>query len=96
MIKGFAFRAIDDSMDPAYRTGDLVFARTWLEPLAGHDIVLIGDTGVGGIADAVFARLVAVKGDNLMLRQFGSGRAWQEVRSRWARTAVVVGCYRRL
>jgi len=96
VMQGFAFRVMDDQMEPAYRPGDLVFARTGLEPLPGQDVLLLGAPGPEGAAAAVLAHLVSIGGEQLMLRQFGSGNAWQEPRSRWPRVAIVVGCYRRL
>lgn len=96
VMQGFAFRVMDDQMESAYRPGDLVFARTGLEPLPGQDVLLLGAPGAEGAAAAVLARLVSIGGEDLMLRQFGSGNAWQESRSRWPRVAIVVGCYRRL
>ena len=96
VAQGFGFRVIDNAMDPAYRPGDLVFARPGLEPLPGHDVVLLSAPGDSGDIAAILARFVMMEGETLLLRQFASNDAWQEPRSRWARVAVVVGCFRRL
>jgi SOS-response transcriptional repressor LexA len=96
VIDAFAFRAVDDSMAPAYRLGDVVFVHSGIEPQPGHDVVLLGNPREDGVTLARLARLASVDGASLVLDSLNPRSSQTVDRGAWSRCGVVVVCFRRL
>jgi phage repressor protein C with HTH and peptisase S24 domain len=92
--KAFAVYVIGDSMDPAYRHGDMVFVHPALPALRGDDVLL---TKQGGDREmvAMIKHLVGWNDRHWRLKQYNPEREFQVSRSEWQQVHVVVGKYNR-
>jgi phage repressor protein C with HTH and peptisase S24 domain len=92
--KAFAVYVIGDSMEPAYRHGDMVFVHPALPALRGDD-VLLTKQGSDRELVAMIKHLVGWSDRDWKLKQFNPEREFQVSKSEWPQVHVVVGKYNR-
>lgn len=92
--KAFAVYVIGDSMEPAYRHGDMVFVHPALPALRGDD-VLLTKQGSDRELVAMIKHLVGWSDRYWKLKQFNPEREFQVSKSEWPQVHVVVGKYNR-
>lgn len=92
--KAFAVYVIGDSMEPAYRHGDMVFVHPALPALRGDDVLLTKQGGDRELV-AMIKHLVGWSDRDWKLKQFNPEREFQVSKSEWPQVHVVVGKYNR-
>src|SRR5690606_29174189 len=80
--KAFAVYVIGDSMEPAYRHGDMVFVHPALPALRGDDVLLIKQGGDRELV-AMIKHLVGWSDRHWKLKQFNPEREFQASKSEW-------------
>lgn len=93
VAKSYAVYVVGDSMDPAYRHGDMAFVHPSLPLLRGSDVMLIRDEG--GQMVAMIKQLVSWNEKHWRVRQFNPEREFQLSRQDWQQANVVVAKYNR-
>lgn len=92
--KAFAVYVIGDSMEPAYRHGDMVFVHPALPALRGDDVLLTKQGGDRELV-AMIKHLVGWSDRDWKLKQFNPEREFQVSKTEWPQVHVVVGKYNR-
>lgn len=95
---GYGIYVVGDSMEPAFRQGDLALVHPNLPPKPGDEVVICSLDGNGEFY-AVIKQLVRVTADNWVLRQYnpqpGEPAEFSLDRKEWPTCHLVVGNYRR-
>jgi hypothetical protein len=91
--KAFAVYVVGDSMDPAYRHGDMAFVHPSLPLLRGSDVMLLREEN--GQMMAMIKHLVSWNERHWRVRQFNPDREFQLNRQEWQQAHVVVAKYNR-
>lgn len=95
---GYGLYVVGDSMEPAYRQGDLALIHPNVPPKAGDEVVVCS-TDVDGEHYAVIKLLVKVTGEKWHLKQYNPGpdepAEFTLDRREWPVCHLVVGNYRR-
>ena len=73
MKDAFAFYAVDDSMAPRYRLGELVYGVANKPPARGQDCLVELHSGMGFLRE-----FSARTGDSLLCRQLAPARDWEQ------------------
>lgn len=94
VAKAFAVYVVGDSMDPAYRHGDMVLVHPGLPALKGDDVLLIRHESDRAMAGMV-KHLVGWNDRHWRIRQFNPERDHQVSREEWQQAAVIVGKFNR-
>lgn len=94
VAKAFGMYVVGDSMEPAYRHGDMVFVHPSLPPLRGDDVVL---TKLHADRDmcALVKTLLGWNDRHWKLKQWNPEREFQLSRQEWQQVHVIVGKYNR-
>ena len=95
---GYGLYIVGDSMEPAFRQGDLALIHPNLPPKAGDEVVVCS-IDVDGEHYAVIKLLTKITADRWHLRQYNPGpgepRDFTLDRKEWPICHLVVGSYRR-
>jgi len=87
-----------DSMNPAYRHGDMALVHPGLPPQRGEDVVLFDHplTEIeDGQAEAIIKHLVGWTSTEWQLEQYNPPREWSDLKANWPTCHRVVGSYKR-
>lgn len=93
VAKAYAVYVVGDSMDPAYRHGDMAFIHPSLPLLRGSDVMLVREEN--GQMVAMIKHLVSWTGRHWRVKQFNPVREFQLSRQEWQRASIVVAKYNR-
>ncbi len=91
---GFGLYVAGESMEPAYRQGDIVLVHPSMPARRGDDVVLV-HVDAHNDRHALLKRLVDWSDDNWTVRQFNPDETFDLHRQHWRWTHVVVGRYSR-
>ena len=91
---GFAMYVVGDSMEPAYRQGDMILVHPHRPANQGDDVLVVKADG-NGRHDALIKQLVSVNDDGLRVRQWNPARDFVIPRREVFAVYVVVGRYNR-
>ena len=91
---GFAFYVIDDSMEPLYEQGDVVFVHPHKPPQAGNNVVVLS-VAADNTMKAMVKRLVKFDDSGWKLRQYNPAKDFTLKRRDWPHCYRVVGKYDR-
>ncbi|BBF93351.1 XRE family transcriptional regulator [Blastochloris tepida] len=90
----YGILVVGDSMEPAYRQGDMALVHPGLPPARNEDVVLY-DHPPDGNCEAILKHLVAWTSTEWILRQWNPPREWSEFMIDWPTCHRVVGKYSR-
>lgn len=90
----YGLLVVGDSMEPAYRHGDMALVNPGRPPGRGDDVVLY-DHPPDGEAEAIIKTLVGWTEKEWLLKQYNPPKEWRELKADWTTAHLVVGCYRR-
>lgn len=93
VAKAYAVYVVGDSMDPAYRHGDMAFVHPSLPLLRGTDVMLLREEN--GQMVAMVKHLVSWNERHWRVRQFNPEREFQLSRQEWQQANVIVAKYNR-
>jgi phage repressor protein C with HTH and peptisase S24 domain len=93
VAKAYAVYVVGDSMDPAYRHGDMAFVHPSLPLLRGNDVMLLREEN--GQMVAMIKHLVSWNERHWRVKQFNPEREFQLSRQDWRQANVVVAKYNR-
>lgn len=94
-VKGaYGIFVVGDSMEPAYRHGDMALVHPGLPPARDEDVILY-DHPPDGSAEAIIKRLVSWNAREWHLRQFNPRNDFSVFRADWPTCHRVVGKYAR-
>lgn len=93
VAKAYAVYVVGDSMDPAYRHGDMAFVHPSLPLLRGSDVMLLRQEN--GQMVAMIKHLVSWSERHWRVKQFNPEREFQLSRQDWQQANVVVAKYNR-
>jgi len=93
VAKAYAVYVVGDSMDPAYRHGDMAFVHPSLPLLRGSDVMLLREEN--GQMVAMIKHLVSWNERHWRVKQFNPDREFQLSRQEWRQANVVVAKYNR-
>lgn len=91
---GYGLLITGESMDPAYRTGDMALVNPNLPPQRDTDVILYHTPpGDGGETEAIIKRLDGLNDREWTLEQYNPRRTFKEYRADWPICHRVVGKY---
>jgi phage repressor protein C with HTH and peptisase S24 domain len=93
VAKAYAVYVVGDSMDPAYRHGDMAFVHPSLPLLRGNDVMLLREEN--GQMVAMIKQLISWNERHWRVKQFNPEREFQLSRQEWQQANVVVAKYNR-
>jgi phage repressor protein C with HTH and peptisase S24 domain len=93
VAKAYAVYVVGDSMDPAYRHGDMAFVHPSLPLLRGSDVMLLREEN--GQMVAMIKHLVSWNERQWRVKQFNPEREFHLSRQEWQQANVVVAKYNR-
>ncbi|HEX2116998.1 MAG TPA: S24 family peptidase [Alphaproteobacteria bacterium] len=93
VAKAYAVYVVGDSMDPAYRHGDMAFVHPSLPLLRGSDVMLLREEN--GQMMAMVKQLVSWNERHWRVKQFNPEREFQLNRQQWQQANVIVAKYNR-
>ncbi len=94
VAQAFAVYVVGDSMEPAYRHGDMVLVHPSLPPLRGDDVLLVKHQPDRDMI-AMVKNLVGWNERSWRLKQWNPAREFQVSRQEWQQAHVIVGKYNR-
>ncbi|HEX6978286.1 MAG TPA: S24 family peptidase [Alphaproteobacteria bacterium] len=94
VAQAFAVYVVGDSMEPAYRHGDMVLVHPSLPPLRGDDVLLVKHQPDRDMI-AMVKNLVGWNDRSWRLKQWNPAREFQASRQEWQQAHVIVGKYNR-
>lgn len=92
--KAFGVYIVGDSMEPAYKHGDMVFVHPSLPPLRGDDVLLIKHHADRDMV-AMVKTLHGWNDHHWKLKQWHPAREFQASRREWQQVNVICGKYNR-
>lgn len=93
VAKAYAVYIVGDSMDPAYRHGDMAFIHPSLPLLRGNDVLLVRHEGHQMVA--VVKHLVSWNEKHWRVKHWNPERELQLSRQEWQQANVIVAKYNR-
>jgi phage repressor protein C with HTH and peptisase S24 domain len=93
VAKAYAVYVVGDSMDQAYRHGDMAFVHPSLPVLRGNDVMLLREEN--GQMVAMIKHLISWNERHWRVKQFNPEREFQLSRQDWRQANVVVAKYNR-
>ena len=91
---GFAVYVVGESMEPAYRQGDMILVHPTRPPYRGADVLLTRRLEDGTLA-AMIKELVRWTAEVWVVRQHNPAREFELDRADWQQVQVVEGRYNR-
>lgn len=97
--RGFGVYVTGDSMEPAFRHGDMVLVHPSRPPRRGDDVLLVHHDVIQLVADvagsdALVKRLVTWSDDSWVVEQFNPPDRFELPKAYWQQSLLIVGCYR--
>lgn len=92
---GFGMYVVGDSMEPAYRQGDMILIHPNRPPNAGDDVLVIKRNGDDSDHEALIKRLIAESSQTVRLAQFNPPEEFSIARDDVQAVFLIVGKYNR-
>lgn len=94
VANAFGIYIVGDSMEPAYKHGDMVFVHPSLPPMRGDDVLLTKHRADREMV-AMVKQLQGWNARHWRLKQWNPAREFQANRQEWQQAQVIVGKYNR-
>lgn len=92
---GFGMYIEGDSMEPAYRAGDIALVDPRRPPRRDDDVLLIASDDLGGEQRAMIKRLIGQTPTHWRVQQFNPPETFDLPKAEWKQALWVVGSYKR-